>query len=99
MLRFIQEKRLVSSRMKLLVAVSGGPDSVCLLHILVKLRNELDIELHLAHLNHQLRGADAEADADYVADLAHRLEIPATVERRDVSLPGRAPRFHGRGRP
>ena len=84
MLRFIQEKRLVSSRMKLLVAVSGGPDSVCLLHILVKLRNELDIELHLAHLNHQLRGADAQADADYVADLAHRLEIPASVERRDV---------------
>ena len=70
--------------MKLLVAVSGGPDSVCLLHILVKLRNELDIELHLAHLNHQLRGVDAEADADYVADLAHRLEIPASVERRDV---------------
>ncbi|MDI6815046.1 MAG: tRNA lysidine(34) synthetase TilS [Dehalococcoidales bacterium] len=83
-LHFIQEHRLVSNQHRLLVAVSGGPDSVCLLHILVKLQAELDIRLHVAHLNHQLRGADAEADAGYVSDLAHHLGIPATIERRDV---------------
>jgi tRNA(Ile)-lysidine synthase len=82
--RFIKEKHLFSRRQKLVVAVSGGPDSVCLLHILVKLQKELDIEPHVAHLNHQLRGADSEADAMYVAELAHRLEIPATIESRDV---------------
>ena len=84
-LHFIQEHHLVSSQHRLLVAVSGGPDSVCLLHILVKLQEELGIRLHVAHLNHQLRGAEAEADAQYVSDLAHQLGIPATIERRDVT--------------
>ena len=83
--QFIREQRLVSSQQKLLVAVSGGPDSVCLLHILVELQGELDIKLHVAHLDHQLRGAESEADAGYVADLARRLGIPASVEQRDVA--------------
>lgn len=83
-LRFIQEHHLVLPSEPLLVAVSGGPDSVCLLHILVKLQDELGIRLHVAHLNHQLRGADSEGDAQYVAELANRLGIPATIERRDV---------------
>ncbi len=83
-LGFIQENQLVSSQHCLLVAVSGGPDSVCLLNILVKLREELGIRLHVAHLNHQLRGTESEADAHYVSDLAHRLDIPAIIERRDV---------------
>ena len=83
-LRFSQEHHLVSGQHTLLVAVSGGPDSVCLLHILVKLQDELGIRLHVAHLNHQLRGAESEADAQYVSDLARRLGIPATIEQRDV---------------
>ena len=83
-LGFIQNQHLVSKNQKLVVAVSGGPDSVCLLHILHKLREKLGIALHVAHLDHQLRGAESEADARYVADLAHQLDLPATVERRDV---------------
>jgi len=83
-LGFIQENKLVSSQRSLLVAVSGGQDSVCLLHILVKLQAELGIELYVAHLNHQLRGAESQADAQYVSNLAHRLGIPATIEQRDV---------------
>jgi len=85
-LGFIRENQLVSSQQKLLVAVSGGPDSVCLIYILAKLQEELDIRLHVAHLNHQLRGAESEADARYVSDLAHRLGIPATVDQRDVKV-------------
>ena len=83
-LHFIRQHHLVSSQGKLLVAVSGGQDSVCLLNILVKLQEELDIRLHIAHLNHLLRGAEAEADARYVSELAYQLSIPATVEQRDV---------------
>jgi tRNA(Ile)-lysidine synthase len=83
-LRFIWEHHLVSGGQPLLVAVSGGPDSVCLLHILVNLQDELEVKLHVAHLNHQLRGAEAEADAQYVSDIANRLGIPATIEPRDV---------------
>ncbi len=83
-LHFIREYHLVSSQHPLLVAVSGGQDSVCLLHTMVELREELNVKLHVAHLDHQLRGADSEADAKYVAHLAHQLGIPATIERRDV---------------
>jgi tRNA(Ile)-lysidine synthase len=68
----------------LLVAVSGGPDSVCMLLILYKLRDELGISLHVVHLDHQLRGAESEADARYVAELVRRLGLPATIETRDV---------------
>ena len=84
MLHFIKEHHLVSGQHHLVVAVSGGQDSVCLLHVLVKLQDELDIKLHIAHLNHQLRGAESEADAEYVAQLARQLGIPATIEQRDV---------------
>ncbi len=83
-LRFIREQHLVSGQHQLLVAVSGGQDSVCLLHVLVKLQEELNIKLHVAHLNHQLRGAESEADAQYVAHLAHQLGVPSTIEQRDV---------------
>ncbi len=82
--RFIQERHLIPEQKKLVVAVSGGPDSVCLFHLLVRLQDRLGIRLHVAHLDHQLRGAESEADARYVADLAHRSGIPATIERRDV---------------
>ncbi|GAJ10733.1 unnamed protein product, partial [marine sediment metagenome] len=83
-LRFIRDNQMLSSQQNLVVAVSGGPDSVCLLHVLVELRRELDISLHVAHLNHQLRGSESEADAQYVTELAQRLSIPATIEQREV---------------
>ncbi|MFC1894273.1 tRNA lysidine(34) synthetase TilS [Chloroflexota bacterium] len=83
--RFLEEHHLVSPNQGLLVAVSGGPDSVCLLHILSRLKVELSITLHLAHLNHQLRGAEADADARYVADTARQMGIPAIIEQRDVA--------------
>jgi tRNA(Ile)-lysidine synthase len=82
---FIREQNLIAARDKLVVAVSGGADSVCLLHVLARHRGDLDIELHAAHLNHQLRGAESGADASYVSDLARELGVPATIERRDVA--------------
>jgi tRNA(Ile)-lysidine synthase len=83
-LDFIREHCPLAPRSCLLVAVSGGPDSVCLLHILAGLKETLGIELHATHLNHQLRGAESESDAQYVAGLAQSLGIPATIEKRDV---------------
>ena len=85
-LTYILQKKLVSPGEKLVVAVSGGPDSVCLLHILSRLSRELGIDLHIAHLNHQLRGKDSEADAKYVAGLAKRLSLPATIASGDVKV-------------
>ncbi|MEA1959308.1 MAG: tRNA lysidine(34) synthetase TilS, partial [Chloroflexota bacterium] len=68
-----------------IVGVSGGPDSVCLLHILDRLKESLGINLHIAHLNHMLRGAASDGDARYVEELAESLGIPATIETRDVA--------------
>jgi len=83
-LRFIRENNLITGQQLLLVAVSGGPDSVCLLQTLVNLSEELDIKLHIAHLDHQLRGAESEADAAYVERLAQQLGLPVTIGVRDV---------------
>jgi tRNA(Ile)-lysidine synthase len=83
-LRFIKEKRLVNAGQKLVVAVSGGADSVCVLDILARLRRELGVELHIAHFNHRLRGTAADADARYVTELASRMGIPATVTAGNV---------------
>jgi len=82
--RFIQAHGLVHSGQCLLLAVSGGADSVCLLYTLDRLRDELDIKLHIAHLDHQLRGSDSEADAAYVEETSNRLDIPLTLARADV---------------
>ncbi len=84
-LRFIEEHKLLANGKVLLVAVSGGPDSVCLLHVLEKLREKLGLNLHAAHLNHQLRGAESEADARFVAQITEQLAIPAAIETRDVA--------------
>ena len=81
---FLQEHRINASRKPLLVAVSGGPDSVCLLHILNQLKSEFGLRLHVVHLDHKLRGKSSTADAQYVLDLCHELGIPITVEQRDV---------------
>jgi len=69
----------------LLVAVSGGADSVCLLDIMNRLAAELKVSLHIAHLDHQLRGEESAAEARYVSALATRLGIPVTVAQRDVT--------------
>ncbi len=66
------------------VAVSGGPDSLCLLHALHSLKAEYALRLHVAHLNHRLRGADADADAAFVAQLAAEWGLACTVEACDV---------------
>lgn len=81
---FIRRNGLVSGEKLLIVGVSGGPDSVCLLHLLVSLKERLGIRLHIAHLDHMLRGMESEADARYVSELAKRLGIGITLEQRDV---------------
>jgi len=83
-LRFIHENRMVSEGERILLAVSGGADSTCLLHLMVSLKEKLGISLHVAHLDHQLRGKESEADADYVMCLSDSLDVPATVSKADV---------------
>jgi tRNA(Ile)-lysidine synthase len=82
---FIQRYSLIPDEEVVVVGVSGGADSVCLLHVLAKWRKRLGIKLHVAHLNHQLREVESEADAEYVSNLAGSLGIPITIDRQDVA--------------
>jgi tRNA(Ile)-lysidine synthase len=66
------------------VGVSGGPDSLCLLHVLHRLRKDYGIELHVAHLDHRIRGLESREDAAFVARLAKEWGVSATIEARDV---------------
>lgn len=76
--------QMVERQELVVVAVSGGPDSVALLHLLYSLMDELGISLHVAHLNHMFRGAEAEEDAFFVAGLAKSYRLSATIEAIDV---------------
>ncbi|MBZ4646738.1 MAG: tilS [Clostridia bacterium] len=69
---------------KIVVGVSGGPDSVCLLHVLNLLKDEYQIKLYAAHLNHQLRGQAAEQDAAYVKELCEKLQVPVYIKSVDI---------------
>src|SRR3989442_138368 len=82
--RTIERFGLLRTGNTVVVAVSGGADSVALLHLLADLRHEYALVLHVAHLNHRLR-PDAGADAEFVRQTATNLGIPITVEEVDVS--------------
>jgi tRNA(Ile)-lysidine synthase len=71
-----------------LVGVSGGPDSVALLHSLTALAPEWSLRLVIAHLNHQLRGATSEREAAFVGELAAGLGIPCEITSRNVQQYG-----------
>ena len=66
---------------KIIVAVSGGPDSICLLDILNLLSDELKIILVVAHYNHGLREAEDDSETQLVKDLAERIKIPFVSEK------------------
>lgn len=66
-----------------MAAVSGGPDSCCLLHVLASLREELSLAIQVAHLDHGLR-EDSAADALYVKQLAEGWGLPVRIQRADV---------------
>ncbi|MDJ0780394.1 MAG: tRNA lysidine(34) synthetase TilS [Desulfosarcinaceae bacterium] len=74
---------LLSDKDIVLVAVSGGPDSVALLQVLLRLRNLYRITLQIAHLNHGLRAGAAE-DQAFVESVANNLGLPFHADRRDV---------------
>jgi tRNA(Ile)-lysidine synthase len=85
----VARHRLLAPGDHVVVAVSGGPDSVALLHALTGLRDDYGLALTVGHVHHGLR-PDADRDAAFVSDLAARLGWPAVVER--VAVAGRAGR-------
>jgi len=86
---FTVKKTITTYRMfqpgdSVLICVSGGPDSVALLHILSSLAPEFSFRLGIAHLNHCLRDNDSDNDAEFVASLAELLNLTCYIGKKDV---------------
>lgn len=84
MMTTISRYRMADRGQKLLVGVSGGPDSVVLLHALHTVSDYMGFSLHAAHLDHSFRGAESDRDAVYVQDFAALLGVDSTIEKADV---------------
>jgi tRNA(Ile)-lysidine synthase len=80
----IEKFNMLQPKDNVLVAVSGGVDSVALLHALYELKGELEISLAIAHLDHQIRGKESKEDAEFVLKLAGKLKLPLVKESFDV---------------
>ena len=81
---YIREYGLLKAGDRVAAGVSGGADSVCLLHVLVRLRDELDLTVCAVHVHHGLRGAEADRDAAFVQALAAEWNVPCRVVHVDV---------------
>lgn len=84
-LSFIKEKQLIREGDKIVVALSGGPDSVCMLSLLCSIREEINIQIVAAHVNHMLRGEEADGDEEYARNLCKLLNVRFFVKREDIS--------------
>jgi tRNA(Ile)-lysidine synthetase-like protein len=84
-LSHIQRQELLKAGDRVGVAVSGGIDSVALLRLLLELRGELGIVLSVVHFNHKLRGAESDADQEFVAALARAHDVEFFCDSDDVA--------------
>src|SRR5262245_1567879 len=80
----LRRNLLPESTSRLVVGVSGGTDSLALMHILAALRDRLSLDLHIATLDHGLRGEAGADDARFVAETAHAWGLEVTVGSADV---------------
>ncbi len=80
----IQNYNLIQKGDKIVIGVSGGPDSMCLLNCLFCLRKILGVELVVAHINHMLR-EEAEEETKYVQEFCDKIDIPCFVKYADIA--------------
>ncbi|HUX93443.1 MAG TPA: tRNA lysidine(34) synthetase TilS [Ignavibacteriaceae bacterium] len=83
-IKFIDEKGLIQEGDKILVALSGGPDSVFLLNFLSKYKERFKIEIGAVHINHLLRGKEAVEDENFCRRLANDFGIPFYASVKNV---------------
>lgn len=81
---FIRQQKLFAPGDRVLLGVSGGPDSLALLHILYRLKEQFNLSLGVAHFEHGLRGQESLEDAAFVAAQAAALDLPCYQERGEV---------------
>ena len=72
---FIKDNNLIEKGDRIVLGVSGGADSICLLHILNELKKALEIRLFVVHINHGIRGEEASRDENYVREFCKKLNV------------------------
>ena len=82
-LKTIQKYKLIESGDKIIVAVSGGPDSMCLLDVLRKLKEKLKIEIVVAHVNHNIR-EEADSETLYIKKYCQKHNIEIYIKKENV---------------
>ena len=82
-LKTIETYDLIEKNDKIVIGVSGGPDSICLLHVLYGLKEKLGIEIVVAHVNHMLRDV-ADLETEYVQSFCKKLGIECYVKKADI---------------
>ncbi|MBQ9768377.1 MAG: tRNA lysidine(34) synthetase TilS [Lachnospiraceae bacterium] len=92
--RFIKEQSLIEQGERVLVGLSGGADSVCLLAVLKELRETFSLTLGAFHVNHGIRGGEADRDEAFSEALCKRFEVPFFTAHEDVP---RYAKEHGLG--
>ena len=80
---FILKNNLIKNKDKVMIALSGGSDSVCLFHILNSLKNDMGFSLYAFHLNHNIR-KEAKRDEKFVLDLCKIYDVPLFLESEDM---------------
>ena len=80
----IQTHNLIEKGDKVVCAVSGGADSVCLLHALLNLRSEYQITIYVANVNHLIRGEESDSDSDFVKRICKAADVPFFYREYDV---------------
>ncbi len=81
---FITAHGMIQTESHILIALSGGADSVCLLCVLQELQQELGIAVSALHVHHGIRGAEADRDADFCRVLCAEMEVPCQIVYVDV---------------
>ncbi|MFA5806029.1 MAG: tRNA lysidine(34) synthetase TilS [Melioribacteraceae bacterium] len=83
-LRFIEQNKLISAGDKILVAFSGGPDSVFALHFLEKFKRKYKVDLHAVHFNHGLRSKESDTDEIFSKEFCKKRSIPVEIVKLNV---------------
>lgn len=82
---FIEENNLIEKGDSIVSAVSGGSDSVFMLEMLLAIKDDYDLKIIVSHVNHGLRGAEAQRDEDFVKNLAEKNGLIYEVEHIDMA--------------
>lgn len=81
---YVKKHHMIEEGDSILIGVSGGADSVCLLRYLISIRETMKLKIYAVHVNHLLRDEEAERDQEFTAQLCEKWAIPLQVFRRDI---------------